>query len=83
MTDNPLKQQLQQLHQQLQQSPALDSDTLSLLEQIAVDIESLGDKDSADLSDRIQQQAVEFEQEHPTLSRILHEIVDVLGRIGV
>jgi hypothetical protein len=83
MTDNPLKQQLQQLHQQLQQSPALDPDTLGLLEQIAVDIESLGDKDSADLSDRIQQQAVEFEQEHPTLSSILHEIVNVLGRIGV
>jgi hypothetical protein len=83
MIDNPLKQQLQQLHQQLQQSPALDSDTLNLLEQIAADIESLGDQDSSDLSDRIQQQAVEFEQEHPTLSSILHEIVDVLGRIGV
>ena len=36
-----------------------------------------------DLSDRIEQQAVQFEQAHPTLAEILRQIMDTLGRIGV
>ena len=41
------------------------------------------DEISQDLSDRIEQQAVEFEQEHPTLAGVLRQIMDTLGRIGV
>ncbi|WP_430461622.1 DUF4404 family protein [Thalassolituus sp. LLYu03] len=83
MSQNQLKEQLQSLHEALKQSPALDDEAQALLQQIAVDIGDLEVGSPNDLSERVQEQAVRFEQEHPTLSEILREIVDTLGRIGV
>lgn len=83
MPQNQLKEQLQSLHETLKQSPQLDDESQALLQQIAVDIGDLEVGSPADLTERVQEQAVRFEQEHPTLSEILREIVDTLGRIGV
>ena len=83
MPQQDLKQQLQQLHETLQQNPQLDDGSLELLHSIARDIDAMDNSDAADIGERVQEQAIRFEQEHPTLSGILRQIVDTLGRIGV
>lgn len=78
-----LKQQLQQLHATLAEHPQLDSESQALLQRIAADIDALQPDQHADLSAQVQEQAVRFEQEHPTLAGVLRQIVDTLGRMGV
>ena len=76
-----------ELHEELQQKHSLDENTQALLQQVLADVKGNLDQEvvelEQDLSDRIEQQAVEFEQEHPTLSGILRQIIDTLGRMGV
>jgi predicted ArsR family transcriptional regulator len=85
MADEKLHQLLTQLHNQLQQQSSLDDESQKLLEQVLADVQSAsGDVElHQDLSERIEQQAVQFEQAHPTLAEILRQIMDTLGRIGV
>ncbi len=84
MPIDQLKQQLEQLHQTLSDHPQLNDEQRALLQQIADDIQAVEPQlTSQDLSDRVQQQAIEFEHEHPTLSTVLRQIVDTLGRMGV
>lgn len=83
MPHNELKQQLLALHETLKASPEIDDETQGLLQQIATDIGDVEAGHPADLTERVQEQAVQFEQEHPALSEILRQIVDTLGRIGV
>lgn len=87
MTDQNLQQLLVQVHEQLQKQDALGEETQVLLEQVLTDVKGAlesgaSDLDS-DLNDRIEEQAVQFEQEHPTLSAVLRQIMDTLGRIGI
>lgn len=83
MAEQQLKQQLQQLHATLAEHPQLDSESQALLQRIAADIDELQPDQQTDLSERVQEQAVRFEQEHPTLAGVLRQIVDTLGRMGV
>lgn len=88
MADEKLHQLLVQVHEQLQQKDSLDVESQVLLQQVLSDIKAASGSDNLDeiqqdLSDRIEQQAVQFEQAHPTLAEILRQIMDTLGRIGV
>jgi|TARA_B110000211_G_scaffold71455_1_gene82832 hypothetical protein len=88
MADTKLHQLLTQVHEHLQQQSSLDEQSQALLQQVLEDVKlasvskNEGELDQ-DLSDRIELQAVEFEQAHPTLAGILRQIMDTLGRIGV
>jgi flagellar motor switch protein FliG len=88
MSDEKLHQLLNQVHEQLQQQDSIDGESQALLQQVLTDIKAASGSDNTDeipqdLSERIEQQAVEFEQVHPTLSGVLRQIMDTLGRIGV
>ena len=85
MPRESLKQQLQQLHDTLQQHPQLDDESRELLQSIAGDVAGQTEAGQADeaLTEQLQQQAIRFEQDHPTLAGVLRQIVDTLGRIGV
>ena len=86
MADEKLHELLTQVHEHLQQQTNLDEQSQKLLQQVLVDVQtaSAGEVElEQDLSDRIEQQAVQFEQAHPTLAEILRQIMDTLGRIGV
>lgn len=88
MADEKLHQLLTQVHEQLQQQDSLDEESQALLQQVLSDVKTASGSDnldeiSQDLTDRIEQQAVQFEQAHPTLAEILRQIMDTLGRIGV
>lgn len=87
MSDKKLKQLLLQVQEQLQQQDDLDNETQALLHKILSDVEGEVNVDAddlnQDLTDRIEEQAVQFEQEHPTLSAVLRQVMDTLGRIGI
>ncbi|MBL4796395.1 MAG: DUF4404 family protein [Oleispira sp.] len=85
MGDEKLHQLLTQVHEHLQQQSSLDEQSQKLLQQVLMDVQSAseGEELQQDLADRIEQQAVQFEQAHPTLAEILRQIMDTLGRIGV
>jgi len=85
MADEKLHQLLTQVHDQLQQQHSLDDESQVLLQQVLRDVKEASETEGLhqDLSERIEQQAVQFEQAHPTLAEILRQIMDTLGRIGV
>ncbi len=88
MADEKLHQLLTQVHEQLQQQDGLDNESQVLLQKVLDDVKTASGMDGSevlpqDLSERIEQQAVQFEQAHPTLAEVLRQIMDTLGRIGV
>lgn len=88
MADTKLHELLTQVHEHLQKQSNLDEQSQELLQQVLADVKlastsNVENEQQQDLSDRIEQQAVEFEEAHPTLAEILRQIMDTLGRIGV
>lgn len=88
MSDTKLHELLTQVHEQLKQQDSIDDESQALLHQVLSDVNTVSSSENSDdleqdITDRIEQQAVQFEQEHPTLAEILRQIMDTLGRIGV
>lgn len=90
MSDEKLHQLLTQVHEQLQQQDGLDEQSQTLLQQVLDDVKNANapgientELDPDDLTNRIEQQALQFENAHPTLAEVLRQIMDTLGRIGV
>ena len=88
MSDTKLHKLLTQVHEQLQQQGVIDDESQALLQKVLSDVNTVSNSENSvdleqDLADRIEQQAVQFEHEHPTLAEILRQIMDTLGRIGV
>lgn len=80
-----LKSKLSQLKQVLAQRDSLDDEERELLTQLDQDIQSVlasGDMDDS-LSNRIEQQAIAFDSQHPSTSAVLRDIMDVLGKMGI
>lgn len=89
MTQNNLIKQLEKLHQELQNyqpDTMLDEQSKHLLEKISHDIEKISRSSSAaqvDTQDSLENSLIHFEQDHPTLSAILKEMLDILNKIGI
>ncbi len=80
-----LKEKLQSLHDALQQVDALDDDTRALLNTLDKDIARVtaGNPVSENLTDKLEEQTVKFEGEHPQMSAILRDVIDLLGKMGI
>lgn len=89
MTQDNLIKQLEKLHQELQNyqpDTMLDEQSKHLLEKISHDIEKISRSSSAaqvDTQDSLENSLIHFEQDHPTLSAILKEMLDILNKIGI
>lgn len=83
MSNQRLQQQLEQLQHTLATHPELDAESLVLLQKVAADLKEMGIETDASLSIQLQEQALSFEQEYPTLAEILRSIVNTLGNMGV
>lgn len=83
MSQNTLKDQIIQLQRALANQPNLDAESLAMLQKIVADLNESDVRTEPELTDLLQEQALHFEQEHPTLAAVLRQIVDTLGRIGV
>lgn len=80
-----LKEKLKSLRDALQKVDNIDDDTRQLLQTINEDISRVtsGNPAPDQLTDRIEQQIVQFEGEHPQMSAILRDIIDQLGKMGI
>lgn len=83
-----LKERLAALHAELAKTHAVDPQSRRLLTTLLTDITRLLGKshDSAErgsLSQRLEEQAVQFEAEHPALGTAIRQVVDTLGKAGI
>ncbi len=62
---------------------ALDSKQRDLLGGILTSIGSHPDTDTVGIAEQLDEQAVEFESEHPKLARAIREVMDSLNKMGV
>lgn len=90
MTDQKhLTEQLQKLHQDLQQyqpQTALDEESRHLLQQVNQDIERLtrsGTESEKIMPGSLESSLIHFEQDHPVLAAILKEMTDLLNKMGI
>lgn len=80
-----LKSKLTQLKQAIGNIDTLDDEGRELLQQLDKDIKTVltGEPVDVSLNDRLEQQAVEFDSEHPKTSAVIRDIMDMLARMGI
>jgi Domain of unknown function (DUF4404) len=88
-----LRKQLESLHQELGKSNRIDSpideQSRELLVTVLNDISRLLDPSQPDptdersLTERLDEVAVQFEAEHPTLGTAIRRVVDTLAKAGI
>ncbi len=88
---NPrLAAEAKQLQEELQRTPALDGESRELLAALVRDINALLNAPAqtplphrADVVDKLEQAAVRFEVQHPSLSTTMRGVIDALGKAGL
>jgi hypothetical protein len=87
MNPESLKKTLAALQQELRQAPTLDAQSRQLLRKIMDEVEGLGPSPAAAPPslhrNRLEEVAVGFEVEHPTLAAGLRQLIDLLGKAGI
>lgn len=85
MKAEQLRQALEDLHDELSRAPQLDEDTRRLLRDVVDDANRLGssERPASSHAPRLEQLAVGFEADHPTLAAALRQFIDLLGKAGV
>jgi hypothetical protein len=87
MSSAALKKALAALHDELSRASTLDAKSRQLLRDVMRDAERLGPS-SASATDtlhghRLEELAVGFEVEHPTLAAGLRQLIDLLAQAGL
>jgi hypothetical protein len=87
MNAETLKKKLAEKHDELARAAALDDQSRQLLRDIMSDVEGLGPSRAVALpplrKDRLEDLAIGFEAEHPTLAAGLREFGDLLAKAGL
>jgi len=84
-----LKATIAELHDELANIDSLDDETRALLFDAKDEMEAALNPDLPDelepqsLTDRFHQAIQEFDESHPTLSRVLGKLIDALGQMGI
>ena len=86
MNSEDLHRTLERLRGELRHASSLDEESRRLLQDLARDAERLP-KSSAPAahtwSDRLEELAVRFEADHPTIGASLRELIEILGKAGI
>jgi len=88
MEKERLKKLLLSLHQELENTDSVDSETRQLASQLDADIKNLlNPAENIEHQHSVLEQAelleTTFAAKHPTAERFIREIVDILGRMGI
>ncbi|MCA9918578.1 MAG: DUF4404 family protein [Anaerolineales bacterium] len=87
MAEETLHEQLNNLHETLQQTTAVSPETKALLVKLAADIQiTLQNQDEsnpASLSERLEEILVAFEGDHPQLTAQLQTLLNMLSNMGI
>ena len=84
-----LHKQLESLHGELSRTNKIDQEARELLVKVLNDISRLLDPstpnpdDEESLTRRLDEMAVQFEAEHPTLGTAIRRVVDTLAKAGI
>ena len=88
MSDTKIKDLLASLHEELENTDAVDSETLEMVRELDQDIHRLvesgasaGELDS--VLDRANSMETRFAVDHPVAERFLREIMDALAKVGI
>lgn len=86
MSQEKIKALLLQLQEELSETTEVDEDTLALVKQLDSNIDQLiasaEDVNSPVMDDAIALEA-RFAANHPVAERLIREVIDTLGRIGI
>lgn len=88
MTDKSLKQLLNDLHQELENTDQVDDDTRKLVQDLDEEINRLLDENDNefefdDVVDHARSVEARFAVDHPVAERFLREIIDALAKVGI
>lgn len=83
-----LKSTLRLLHEELNRGEAIDPETVTLLQQLADDIDELAARaaigtERQGLLDRLLDFSEGFEESHPRLARAIGSVAEALSRLGI
>lgn len=89
--NDELHASLAKLHDQLSEVESPTDEVRNLIVQVKADVDRIltpteggkPDTDHDGLSDKLQEAVHRFEDSHPTLTRCLSGIIDVLGQMGI
>lgn len=85
MSSQDLSALLAELHQRLKSARSLDAKSRGMLATVARDIEQALENDDAGAiaTEPVEELAVRFEADHPSLAGVLRQIMDTLGKAGI
>jgi hypothetical protein len=86
MSEDELRELLNQLDARLRQARSLDAEERRQLTTVLKDIErALARNEPADDSHepRLEALAARFESDHPSIAEVLRQIIDLLGKAGI
>lgn len=89
MPKQKLRDLISELHDELDRAERVDPEAQAMLRGLGDDIERLaGDEPAAPehhetARERVDEAVVHFQADHPRLTRVLREIADALGRLGI
>ncbi|MEO6391984.1 MAG: DUF4404 family protein [Pyrinomonadaceae bacterium] len=89
MDKEKLRQQLEQLHAELQQLDSPDGDERELLEKLSADVRAILARDEIQtdsdtgLTDRVQDTLARFEASHPEVTLRLRQVISELSYLGI
>jgi len=89
MDKQTLREQLQELHTELQQVETLDAGEREMLQNLAKDVqEVLGVKDDStqhygSLGDRLREVVAQVEASHPRATMLMRQVIDELSYMGI
>lgn len=87
--DNELRERLASLHTELARTSAVDPQARELLIQLLSDITRLLGSPDAEtdehrsVTERLDELAVQFEAEHPSLGAAVRQVADTLSKAGI
>ena len=89
MKNEELRSQLEKLHNELHQSPALDLEQRELLQTVADEIQVLLKRDEiqrhhyTSLSERLNDAVTKLEASHPQITLLMRQTIDSLAYLGI
>jgi septation ring formation regulator EzrA len=89
MDKQTLREQLQDLHTELQKVESLDAGERELLQNLAKDVqEVLGQEHDqtqqySSLGDRLREVVAQVEASHPRVTLLMRQVIDELGYMGI
>ena len=89
MKNEELRSQLEKLHNELNQSPDIDSQQRELLQTLADEIQALLKRDDiqqhhyTSLSERLNDAVAELEASHPQITLLMRQTIDSLAYLGI